>query len=180
MVDDNSFDQVKEEIDQSTSIEFYTMNWLNLKIKHRISVMNRFSLLTLIFSLVLFSCSKDKAKEDELFNQVMEIHDEVMPEMGSLMKLTKQLKVELDSVMSLEKTDSEQQRIIKITELISGLESANDLMMDWMRSFEPMEEGTSHGEVMGFLMEEKKKIEKVKQDMNDAKSRAEQYFVENQ
>ena len=111
------------------------------------------------------------------YDQVMDVHDEVMPEMGNLRSLTKRLKGTLDSLQT-DSQSTDTVEVIKVNQLIGDLNQASESMMQWMREFEPLEEGSSHGEVMQFLLEEKKKIDQVKKEMLEAKDRAEDYFMQ--
>lgn len=132
-------------------------------------------LISIIFlALVAVGCSTNSEKnlQKSLYDEVMLAHDEVMPEMGSLMKLTKQLKAKSDSI-----EDKNDQEIV--LQLIEDLELANESMMNWMRQFEPIEEGTPHGEVIEYLTDQKEKIEKVKDDMLSSKENAEEYLLKN-
>lgn len=135
--------------------------------------------LFVILSVVLIatiSCDSEKKVEQELYDQVMAAHDEVMPEMGSLMKLSKQLRAKSDSLNELGDLSGEEAQE-EIQKLIKDLEDAGDGMMRWMREFEPMEEGTPHGEVMQYLREQKRKINKVREDIIDSKDSAEKYLL---
>ena len=140
--------------------------------------------MTRLFKFILIltvclqvSCDDKKAKEQALLDEVMSIHDEVMPEMGSLRALNKKLKLTIDS-LQMDSLNVDSVEVLKVSELIQKLEQANESMMQWMRDFEPLEEGTPHGEVIQFLLEEKTKIDRVKQDMLEAKDGAEKYFLD--
>ncbi len=132
---------------------------------------------SLIIAFSLSACNDQKAKEQSLYDQVMATHDEVMPEMGNLRSLSKKLTATLDSLKQ-DSVNVDSAEVAKINVLLSRLDSANASMMQWMHEFEPLEEGTPHGEVMQFLLEEKKKIDKVKKDMLEAKDSAEQYYLD--
>lgn len=61
-------------------------------------------------AFLISSCSPNKAQEQqgevEIFrSEVMHIHDEVMPSMGSLMNLQKQLKEKIIKTTSKEQVD---------------------------------------------------------------------------
>ena len=130
----------------------------------------------LIFGLcVIISCNTEKKREDALYKEVMDIHDEVMPEMGKLRALSKSLQLNADSIMQ-DSTQLDPEELVRIDSLIKRLERANESMLQWMRDFEPLEEGTPHGEVLQFLIEQKKRIDKVKEDMLKAKDEADKYL----
>jgi hypothetical protein len=83
------------------------------------------------FVLILFilgACQKEKP----LYDQVMDIHDEVMPKMDELYQLKKGLQEKLIA------TDSTQtEKRLQLEETIHLLDSANESMMVWMREFNP-------------------------------------------
>ncbi|WP_461533901.1 hypothetical protein [Sinomicrobium sp.] len=86
-----------------------------------------FSLLSVIAFTATISCS-DKASEEvnkykELYQEIIAVHDEVMPKMGELNKLSKTLKEETDSVSSSH------------TGILDSLKLSHTTMMDWMKDF---------------------------------------------
>ena len=105
----------------------------------------------------------------------MDVHDEVMPEMGTLRKLSKAVQLKLDS-LSTDSTRLDTSSKAEMEKAIAELKKANDSMMEWMRQFEQIEEGTPHGEVMNYLLNQKKLIEKVKEDMLKAKEKGKYYL----
>ena len=130
------------------------------------------------FALVfLFSCGQDKKEEEALFKEVMDIHDIAMPEMGTLRKISKQLTIRIDS-LTADSLAIDSTQVAEILTTVGELKKANESMMEWMRQFKQLEEGTPHGEVMNYLKEQKKSIEKVRDDMNNAKKQGEYYLEE--
>jgi membrane-bound lytic murein transglycosylase B len=83
-------------------------------------------LIVLVFSI---SCKeKDKNAEDQSISkmeQVMMIHDEIMPKMGKLSHLASQLKTKVDTAAAS----------VEYEQAIVELQDANKEMMDWMREF---------------------------------------------
>lgn len=69
------------------------------------------------------------AAVQKLHNEVIAVHDEVMPRMGELMSLKTALTQAADTLPSL--GDS-------LTNVVGRLEEADDAMMSWMRQFKPM------------------------------------------
>ena len=133
----------------------------------------------LIFGLcVIISCTTEKKREDALYKEVMDIHDEVMPVMGTLRALSKSLQLHADSIQ-LDSIQLSPEELVRIDSLKERLEKANEAMWQWMRDFRPLEEGTPHGEVLKFLIEQKKRIDKVRDDMMKAKDEADKYLKEN-
>jgi flagellin-specific chaperone FliS len=102
--------------------------------------------------LVLFavtSCS-DSSK-NPLYDEVMKIHDDVMPKVADISKLSRQLKKERKEIadsIKLEIYDTNIQRLTK----------AEEAMYDWMRAFKLPED---EAKVEAYLREEKVKIQEV-------------------
>lgn len=130
-------------------------------------------LIALSLTALVFACNAPKGSGGEkavsvgeLKDEVMDTHDEVMPKMGELRKVRKQLEALASSrADSLQGTnDSLASRYQGIA---SELAAANEGMMDWMRNYEPNFEGTEE-EQREYLLAQKEKIEKVKAEMLDA------------
>ncbi len=81
------------------------------------------SLLIALFTFS-YSCKEYDTTQQQLWGDVMVVHDEVMPKMGELHQLKKQLKKQTESPI-LQKT-------------IQDIEQAQDAMMDWMREFKSL------------------------------------------
>ena len=85
---------------------------------------------TIVFVLLLAfitSCKQEKkvAEGPTQMETVMEIHDEVMPKMGTLSKLVGELKTKVDTTATGQKHEA----------AIKDLQAANMSMMDWMKGF---------------------------------------------
>lgn len=93
-----------------------------------------------------------------LYDQVMDIHDEVMPETETLYNLSKSLKVQLSEAVG----DEEQ---IRLQERIAYLDSVNDMMMDWMRKFKPQPDTVDPEKARAYYELELEKIKRVKEAM---------------
>lgn len=128
--------------------------------------------LLLVSGLLIFSsCKEDKKVEEPTqMEQVMAIHDEVMPKMGYLGKLVGQLKPMADSLG----TNSPQAKAMR------DLQDANKAMMDWMQSFgdrfdpeEIMEGQELSEEKKQWLNEEEEKMKEVKEKINSSIANAE-------
>jgi hypothetical protein len=129
----------------------------------------------LLLAVGLASCIKNKdnqtgeaAADDPnkvLYNQVMDIHDEVMPRMEDIVLLKRELKEQLEKSSDLipEKRKEMEQKIIQ-------LDSAGKAMMDWMNDFQP-EEYTGE-ELRDYLESEKERVTKVKELMLEAIQKA--------
>lgn len=132
-------------------------------------------LMALIGLLVFTSCGDGgKAEREALRDEVMAVHDEVMPKMGDFRKLEKQIVSLSDSLLQADSTNRD-----SVTDLVARtveLAAAKESMMAWMRQYNPevMEDGTPHEEVMSYLKEQKVAIEKVRDQMNQALSSGEE------
>ena len=84
------------------------------------------SLSFLALSLVAFSCKETKKDDSSSkMQQVMAIHDEVMPKMGTLGKLVGELKSKVDTT----KVGQQYETAMK------DLQAAHASMMEWMGDF---------------------------------------------
>ncbi len=108
-----------------------------------------------------------KQQQIELFDEVMAIHDEVMPKMQDIYNLKVNIRGRLDSIPDLSEDAQADLR-----NHLAELDSADEAMMNWMREFEPVADSVSHEDAMEYLEDEKSKIEKVREVMNTAISEA--------
>lgn len=106
----------------------------------------------------MMSCKSGYSPEvQKLYDEVMEIHDEVMPEMGTIHKLKKGLKKKLSD-------DTGSINVEDLQNNIQALDYADDQMMDWMHQFK-MPKKESDDNLIKYLEDQKVKITKVNQDM---------------
>lgn len=123
------------------------------------------NLILFITLLTFIACNNDKKEQETLKADVIAVHDEVMPKMGDLDRLARQLNNLADSL----EVDSTQATLINMLRIKSSeLKSANESMMVWMRQYdaEYASKAESHEEVMGYLKDQMIKITKVKEEMN--------------
>ncbi len=127
------------------------------------------TLYLLIFStLVLAACGNEEQKmKDQLLEQVMAAHDEVMPKMGDLRRTAKALQTIADSLSALTDQDYSA-RVNELREAAGRIENANDAMMKWMRQYEAPDNEAPIAEVLAYLKEQKEQIEKVRDEMLEA------------
>jgi len=126
----------------------------------------------LIIALAIVSCQKstdhtrhnDGAMESDstntiLYNQVMDIHDEVMPQMEDLYNKQKELQEQLKANPAADiKADIE----LRLHEI----DSASKMMMDWMHEFDPPADTVDQEQKRAYLEAEMEKIKRVKQAIN--------------
>jgi hypothetical protein len=98
-----------------------------------------------------------KAQEQK-WDQVMSIHDEVMPLIPDINKAVKVLKENITEDIAEEKKE-------QIMSTIGKLESADEGMFSWManiRQIEPLRDSMNHQEIMQYLEKEMVAVTKVK------------------
>lgn len=121
----------------------------------------RIFFLALSITLIFASC--ERKGNVELYNEVMAIHDEVMPKMNDIHRYKKEFQKELADTINTNET-----RRAELQSIIEKLDAAGDGMMVWMRQFEPVPDSEGEDKAREYLESEKKKVSKVKDDMNAA------------
>lgn len=124
-----------------------------------------------LFSVLFFSCKdNEKSQTSTQMQQVMAVHDEVMPKMSSISKLISQLDAKIQAGDSTE-------TYIKASQ---DLKDANKAMFDWMKGFsdrfdreEIMNGKALSAEKQKFLDEEEAKVKALRDQMNSSISNAE-------
>ena len=134
--------------------------------------MKKYLLLVVpMFLMAIVSC-KEEAKDAsaEQMKEVLAVHDEVMPKMGTISKLVGQLKPKVDS--------TEQGKLYE--KAMKDLQESNAEMMEWMKRFgnrfepdEIMNGKALTPEKKRWLKEEKQQIEALKQNVEVNISEAE-------
>lgn len=106
--------------------------------------------------------AEQNAPNQALYDQVMDIHDEVMPKMNDLYKRKTALKtrLELPGISETEKED--------INQKIARIDSASERMMVWMRQFDPVPDSEGEEKARTYLEAELVKINKVREDILEA------------
>lgn len=128
------------------------------------------TLIIAILAITMQSCGSSTSKGEMEFNQllqeVFDVHDEMMPQMGKLSELRQQLE---------ERAEEEPMDAIAYKEVIAQLEAAHKGMMDWMKDFgevfpykENRLEGMNEEEIkesIALMEKQKVKVDAMKQDM---------------
>ena len=139
------------------------------------------SLLISTVFLVLISCGKtsdhtghDKSEDgtsgeanQALYDQVMAIHDEVMPKMGDIYKMKIEL---LEKIANTPGMVEEKRK--ELEAIISNLDSTNNAMMDWMHNFNPIPDSLDQEKAREYLETEMERIKKVRDRTIEALGRA--------
>ena len=121
--------------------------------------MNRIIFFLAGIFLLYLSSSCTQKKQDALRDELMAIHDDVMPKMGELSTLAGQLK----QIIATDSTLTETERT-KIESAIMRMALADEGMMDWMATFRQPEmlRGKMENEaILQYLEAEKQKINDV-------------------
>lgn len=130
----------------------------------------------LVILLILSACGKatesGNSENDEentedpnvaLYDQVMDIHDEVMPKMDDLYKLKGQLQEKIANSPDLVAEKKQQ-----IESIILKLDGASKSMMDWMHEFDPLPDTADEEDARAYLEDQMEKVKKVKEEMISA------------
>lgn len=133
----------------------------------------------LLFVMLVSACSKTQpaAEADTesdnpnqvLYDQVMDVHDEVMPRMDDIMKLKRLLQEQIANT-----PDMVVERKQQLEKIISNLDSASSAMMNWMHEFNPLPDTVDQELAREYLEEEMEKIRKVKTLMLESIDKAKQ------
>jgi hypothetical protein len=102
-----------------------------------------------------------------LYEEVMKVHDEVMPKMNDMYKLKEELKNKIANTPALveEKKKEIEGSILK-------LDSASESMMVWMRHFNPIPDSLGQEKAREYLENEMEKVKKVREDIYEAIEKA--------
>ena len=107
--------------------------------------------------------SVENMDNQELYDQVMQIHNEVMPKMNDLYKAKTSLKGKISSNPAM---DEEEKK--NITAKIAKLDSAGESMMIWMRQFSPIPDSLGEEKARAYLQNEMSRVKQVKENIETA------------
>ena len=135
--------------------------------------------ISLIFSLLLFiqSCGPSQADLNrEKREEVMALHDEVMPKLGQLKTLEKKA---VQKAAELAAEDSLSQEQVKEFEILaSELDQAYEGMFVWMRQYEVEQEDKSPEEVKLYLDEQMILVSEVNKNIKNVLAKADSLLVD--
>ncbi len=109
--------------------------------------------------------SVEQKLENELWDQIMEVHDAVMPKTSELERTATELKKHLD------RKDLSPAQRQEIEDTIKLLESAVDAMYEWMNELKQLPDlraRNNHEQIMTYLKTEYNNIETVKELMESS------------
>lgn len=134
----------------------------------RIKYMRMHYVLTAILLLGIMHSCKEATKEekelDKMYDEVMLIHDEVMPEMSTINRLSRSLKADVDEITDLSEKDA-------YLNMIKELQVADDGMMDWMSKFKKPKLDDIE-KAKAYYLEQKEAITDVKYKMETSIEKA--------
>ena len=123
--------------------------------------------LSLVMLTLVLGCGEKKQDNQALYDEVMKVHDEVMPKMDDIYKLKQELKKQISDSANLA---DEKRKMIEAT--ILKLDSASESMMVWMRNFNPLPDSLGEEKARAYLEDQQAKIKSVKEEMLDAIDKA--------
>lgn len=129
--------------------------------------------ICLIFSLLasLLSCQKEKTELDLLYDEVMTIHDDVMPKMRNIRKEIKNGEKVLESLSPTDTNSTQELNLI-----LKNLKKAEKGMWDWMHNFDKSKYKVEDKEKgKAYLMDEKIKISNVRDMMLSSLKKSSDY-----
>lgn len=135
--------------------------------------MNRLiSLFTPGLFLLILACGPNLVEENKIIReQLIAVHDEVMPQMGTLKSLEKKATQEIEELSAREPVDSVK---IKNHEVLAfDLDEAYEGMFIWMRQYEPEDGDKNPVEIKAYLEEQMKMVTEVNKKMKAVLERAE-------
>src|SRR5262245_18381573 len=103
-----------------------------------------------------------------LADEVMKVHDEVMPKLDDMYQLKEKLKNNIAETPTLA---GDKKQHIEAT--IAKLDSASEGMMVWMRKFDPTSASLTTEKKREYLENEMEKIKKVREDVSEALTQGE-------
>ena len=106
------------------------------------------------------------ARNDDLADmeaQVLAVHDEVMPRMSDINRLSSQLRKIKESAGQT--AEGQPATIEGLDETLLALRNGEQSMMDWMKNYGEAKANVSADGLKAFYLSELEKIKKVKEDM---------------
>jgi len=116
---------------------------------------------------MMLSCQAKHQDTDALRDEVIAIHDEVMPLMGQLKYHERRLKEEVEQM-----DPSQESEIKHRQEVIHDLQQAYEEMFVWMRQFQSQQGEMNDEEWEAYLILEKEKVKTVNANIKNALARA--------
>jgi len=121
--------------------------------------------------------TQEEGPNQALYNQMMDVHDEVMPSMDEIMKLKRALREQIEK-----SPDMVIERKQELENVISNLDSASSSMMNWMHrihEFDPLADSVNQEKAREYLESEMEEIKKVKTLMTESIEKAKKEVSKN-
>ena len=126
--------------------------------------------LFLLLLPFLFSCNPGQNEQQKLKDKVIAVHDEVMPKIGNLKSVQKDLLVKVKELEKRHPADSAHIDALRST--VNDCEEAYNNMFVWMRQFQSDYGEMTDEEIRDYLNNQLQKVEKVNQDIKSALNHA--------
>lgn len=118
--------------------------------------------------LLVAACSSAEQQQlEQLQDDVLAVHDEIMPKMGTLNELKTTL-IEKNEALKITQDSTVADQVIINDMIITKLDEAHENMMAWMRQFKKIDESANPGENKQYLENQMKSIQEVKVEMDQA------------
>ena len=104
--------------------------------------------------------SEDKESETKLNQEIMKVHDEVMPKMGDLNRMKRQLNAYKDEV-----PDDNAAMKDSLINAILVLSKTEDNMNDWMANYKYPNPDMKHEEMIKYLQGQQDTIKQINNDV---------------
>lgn len=133
-------------------------------------------LLFLVSFLFLTACgsngtsTEELSKNEQLREEIIEAHDEVMPKMGELKSLEKKAIEAAEELQAADPVDTNQVEALKA--LAYDLNEAHEAMFVWMRQYEVEDGERSEEELKSYLDDQLEKVNEVNVKVKDALKKA--------
>jgi methyl coenzyme M reductase subunit C-like uncharacterized protein (methanogenesis marker protein 7) len=135
--------------------------------------------IAIAIAVLALACEDPVTLENQKWDEVMALHDEVMPQMSEINRLSRSLR---EYKKNREAVDPQVEQ--RIDAAIQELGAAEESMWEWMNNLKQLDglrEKMSHDEIMNYLNEEKATIEQVRDSMlgavENAKKLAEEFEI---
>lgn len=127
------------------------------------------NLFTLFFcGAVLCACSSPQQKQlEKLQDDVLALHDEIMPQMGELVALKEKLNSKNNALIAADDPEAAESVILNGL-VITNLDQSYENMMSWMRGFRKVDLSGDPSANREYLEEQMAKIQTVKSEVDEA------------
>ena len=129
-------------------------------------------------ALIIVGCKSENTESDQddngeeistadvLYEEVIAIHDEVMPHLARIATLKSEIE---EKITELENADlPSEEELQALRDQMITLDEADEAMMDWMRNFNSNQEGWAEDSVLRYLEAEKLRITDVGVKVDEA------------